>query len=194
MKHHVSGDVEVMNTTCSPNGYPSASTGSRWRFAWAALYCFLLLSWLALIALASTDIASETHTDVWLREVLRLFSPDRLGGDPSLNDISALSWAVRKLAHLLEYSVLGLLAAQSLRSFCPGYARGPARTALARTAAVVLPFGILAAALDEWHQTFLRSRTGAFRDVLFDLAGVSIGVLAAWLLERRATRMPSVDR
>jgi VanZ family protein len=32
-------------------------------------------------------------------------------------------------------------------------------------------FTALVASLDEWHQTFLPSRTGAFRDVVLDTIG-----------------------
>jgi len=49
----------------------------------------------------------------------------------------------------------------------------------------VLPCGLLVALADEFHQTLVRSRMGSPRDVAFDLVGLSLGVLAAWLVWRR---------
>jgi VanZ family protein len=41
------------------------------------------------------------------------------------------------------------------------------------------------AALDEWHQTFIPSRTGTVRDVGLDsVAGVAFLVIAYWWLRR----------
>jgi len=44
----------------------------------------------------------------------------------------------------------------------------------------------LVATLDEWHQTFLRSRTGTFHDVLLDSTAALMAQMAIYvILERR---------
>jgi len=165
------------------------------RLVHAALFCAPLVLWVAVIALASTNIASEANTSPWIWRLLHLFSPDTLGGASSSGGSSALMWAIRKTAHLAEYAVLGLLAAQALRTVFPGYARGSGRGTLWRMAAVVIPFGTLAAAIDELHQTSLPSRTGSARDVVIDMVGVTVGLLVVWLVgRRRDSRVADRDR
>jgi VanZ family protein len=68
--------------------------------------------------------------------------------------------ALRKLAHLAEYAVLGALL----------------QRALARPALAILAGGLYAAS-DEIHQHFVRGRHGAWYDVVIDIVGVTIGVI-----------------
>jgi VanZ family protein len=72
---------------------------------------------------------------------------------------------LRKLAHLVEYGVLGALLYRALR-------REPAAVAL----------GSLYALTDEIHQAFVSGRRGSPLDWLIDTVGVVAGVL---LLSRR---------
>jgi VanZ family protein len=45
----------------------------------------------------------------------------------------------------------------------------------------------LVASLDEWHQTFIPSRTGTYKDVLLDsAAALCVQVLLFFLISRRA--------
>ncbi|HXF99124.1 MAG TPA: VanZ family protein [Gaiellaceae bacterium] len=67
---------------------------------------------------------------------------------------------LRKLAHLTEYAVLGLLLARALAQ---------------PTAAAAL--GTLYAISDEIHQAFVPGRSGAPLDVAIDAVGVVAGVL-----------------
>ena len=50
------------------------------------------------------------------------------------------------------------------------------------------PFAV--AALDEFHQTMLPGRTGAFRDVLLDTLG---GIFAQWLVFMSSERRTAPD-
>jgi len=46
----------------------------------------------------------------------------------------------------------------------------------------------LVASLDEWHQTFIPSRTGTYKDVLLDsAAALCVQILLFLLLSRRAS-------
>ncbi|MBN1461914.1 MAG: VanZ family protein [Armatimonadetes bacterium] len=165
------------------------------RLAAVALFCGPLVAWLAVIALTSTDIGSSAHSDTWIWRLLSLFFPG--SGETPADNFSALSWALRKTAHLVEYAVLGFFAAQVVRRFFPGYVGGTAQDArggsdaLWRMAPVVVPFGALVAALDELHQASVPSRTGSVWDALLDVVGVSVGLLVVWLIyyARRSHRV-----
>ena len=87
--------------------------------------------------------------------------------------IEFLRGYIRKAAHFTEYAMLGCaltLFFAGLRKTVPG-AVLPA-----------LPVGVLYAATDEWHQTFVAGRSGEFRDVLIDSAGLACGAAIACLL------------
>jgi VanZ family protein len=70
--------------------------------------------------------------------------------------------ALRKLAHGVEFAILGALLLRALRDELPA-----------------LVAGIAYAVTDELHQHFVAGRVGAPLDVLIDAAGVALGV-AAW--------------
>jgi VanZ family protein len=76
---------------------------------------------------------------------------------------------LRKLAHVTEYAILGLLLARATRR---------------PVAAVVLAAAY--ATTDELHQTFVEGRHGTPRDVAIDTAGALVGVYA-WTRWRRRT-------
>ena len=76
---------------------------------------------------------------------------------------------LRKLAHMAEYAVLGLLLLRAVGR------EGPA---------VVL--AIAYAVTDEVHQGFVEGRHGAWYDVAVDAAGVLLGVYVLGRAARRA--------
>jgi hypothetical protein len=143
-----------------------------------------LVGWLAVIAAASTDIASEAHTKAALVGIIHLFSSGYATA-PSGGGLGAVMWGIRKTAHLVEYGTLGFLGARALRGLFPNYARGAGWALYRRTVLVVAPCGLVVSVADELHQTLVRSRMGSPRDVGFDLAGLLLGVLVAWLVWRR---------
>ena len=136
-----------------------AWTGAR-RRAWVAVAV-----WAALIAVFSSGWFSGTHTGGLLLPLLRGLLPWA-----SSEVLGALHALIRKAAHVVEYLILGVLLVRALREEGLG---GPALA----SAAVALGIGY--AALDELHQTFVPSRTGAPRDVAVDATGVVAGVALA---------------
>lgn len=85
-----------------------------------------------------------------------------------------LAWAhalVRKMAHVVEYAVLGTLWFRTLVH------AAPARPGRAAALAVVIAAGW--AVVDETHQATLPTRTGSPLDVALDTAGAGAAVLAA---------------
>jgi VanZ family protein len=119
------------------------------------------LVWLGLIVIESTARLSAENTGRILYPLLHFL----FGMDP----VQFLTWhvVIRKTGHVVGYAVLSLLLFRAWRATLsvPGHPRWSiawARVALAMTA--------LVASLDEWHQSFLPSRTGTIRDVLLDTA------------------------
>ncbi len=80
---------------------------------------------------------------------------------------------MRQCAHVGEYAVLALLMWRALRWGITVSMRTPT------LCGVVLLACALFAASDEFHQTFVKSRTPSVRDVLLDVTGASLGLLIA---------------
>ena len=84
-----------------------------------------------------------------------------------------MDFLVRKSAHYLEYTMLGLILMLTGRTFL---------TSHQKTAAMLT--GAVYAALDEFHQYFVPGRACQVRDVLIDYSGIVTGILTALLLMR----------
>jgi len=129
-------------------------------------YWLPLLIWLAVIFVNSTDLMSAEHTSRFIVPILLWLKP---GMAPET--IQSILFAVRKCAHMAEYAILALLLWRALRS-------GPT---LCTTRPVlfgaVLVACIVFAASDEFHQSFVKSRTPSVRDVILDTAGALFGLL-----------------
>ena len=68
---------------------------------------------------------------------------------------------LRKIAHVVEFAILGALLLRALAKPWPAFA-----------------LGVAYAISDEAHQHFVAGRQAAPRDVLIDSVGVALGVLA----------------
>lgn len=136
------------------------------------LYWLPLVVWLLVIFLASTDMMSAEHTSRIIGPFLQWLIPDVT---PAA--IAKVQLIVRKGAHVTEYAILaGLLA----RAFLHAVRKMTTRHAF--------PIWLLCSAnavLDEWHQSFVASRTGSPADVMVDSAGALVGLAIYWLLARR---------
>jgi VanZ family protein len=85
----------------------------------------------------------------------------------------------RKCAHVTEYAVLAVLLWRALRSV------PVLRPKTLVVFGTVLLGCALFAASDEFHQTFVKSRTPSVRDVLLDVAGALLGLLVGASFARR---------
>jgi VanZ family protein len=77
-------------------------------------------------------------------------------------DLGTWDFVLRKIAHVAEYAVLGVLLVRATRHVGISFA-----------------LGVLYAASDEYHQTFVRGRHGSPIDVAIDAVGLAIGI-ALW--------------
>jgi VanZ family protein len=156
-----------------------------------------VLIWLGVICIESTSMLSSDNTGgVLYGMIARVFGPvDR-------NSFEEFHSLLRKTGHFLGYAVLSLLFFRALvRSFL-WHRLGAAaertssglRTYYIRMAALASALSLVVASLDEWHQTFLTSRTGAFHDVLLDCSGaVIIQLIALAFLRRRDAVMQKTE-
>ncbi len=121
------------------------------RYVWAIL-------WMGLIFFFSTDIGSFSNTFYYFEPILRFLFPHM-----THSTLFLVHLLVRKLAHVTEYAILSYLwfraLSQGRRNWSP------------RWALWALGLSISYALLDEYHQTFVPSRTASLMDVGIDSMG-----------------------
>lgn len=134
-----------------------------------------VILWMVVIFAASTDLGSAEHTSRFLIPFLQWIHPAI-----SWRTIMQIEFLIRKAAHLTEYAVLAILLLRALRT--------GAREMFARHAVLVLVLAALYAATDEFHQTFIPSRTPSPRDVMIDTCGAAVGLAIYWTLRKVGQR------
>jgi VanZ family protein len=125
--------------------------------------------WLIVIAIESTQYLSAHNTSRFLFPLLHyLFGLTRQQFEP-------VHFFMRKGGHVFGYGLLSILLFRAWRETLPVLGN-PKWTF--RWASVAVLGTALVASLDEWHQSFLPSRTGTPRDVLLDTcAGITAQIL-----------------
>lgn len=132
------------------------------RPPWHRLQAWLpTVLWLCVIASFSTDVFSAEHTGSILGRILHLLGP-------TITDeqFRTLHFLVRKTAHFTVYGLLGVFAFFSWRATVPARTRWTFRWS-----GLALLVVLAAAILDEFHQSFIPSRTASARDVALDVVG-----------------------
>src|SRR5882762_5602287 len=112
------------------------------------------LLWLSVLAAFSTDVFSAEHTGTVLWKIMHAFY-----GGISDRQFQALHFLVRKSAHFCSYGILGMFAFYSWRATLPAHPRWTPRWS-----GLALLLALAAAAMDEFHQSFVASRTSNPRD------------------------------
>jgi VanZ family protein len=142
------------------------------------------LLWIALIAIESTDTFSAEHTSRLLYPILHFL----MGLD--LAHFEVWHHYIRKAGHFVGYFALSFFLFRAWRAtlrlpWAPRWAL--------RWAAIAFFMSAVVASLDEWHQSFLPSRTGAFSDVMLDsFAALTAQVLIFVFLTWKPQRMNAV--
>jgi VanZ family protein len=134
--------------------------------------------WICLIAFESTDFFSSEHTGTMLYTLLT-----RLFGRIDFYHFLVFHHYLRKTGHVVGYGMLSLLLLRGWRATL-----GRVHGLLLRAALLSWLGTAFVAALDEWHQSYIPSRTGTIWDVALDtVAGVAFLVVAyLWLRRTRA--------
>jgi VanZ family protein len=125
--------------------------------------------WLIVIAIESTTYLSSHNTSHILYPLLHfLFGVDRA-------HFEHWHFYIRKGGHVFGYGMLSILLFRAWRETLPVVNGG--RWTLRWATLAVLGTAVVAC-LDEWHQSFIPSRTGTPRDVLLDTcAGIAAQAL-----------------
>ena len=131
-------------------------------------YWMPVLAWMLIIFGASTDLGSAAQTSRFLIPFLHWIHPSI-----SFATIETIHLFLRKGAHLTEYGILALLLLRAVRS--------ETRKAFVFSALSVLLVAGLYAATDEFHQSFVQSRTASPWDVMIDCGGTLIGIGIFWI-------------
>lgn len=167
-----------MSSPAVPGPVPAAYPRKLW--AWLPT-----LIWLSVLALFSTDTFSAEHTGNVLMKVLHA-----LFGGISAHRFQQIHFFIRKAAHFGSYGLLGALAFFSWRATWPARPRW-----MFRWSALALLLVVTAAGLDEFHQSFVSSRTSSWHDVALDFLGAIFfqAAIAIWMGWRQS-RLRSVAR
>ena len=137
-------------------------------------YWLPVLVWLGVIFVGSSDLMSAEHTSRIIGPLLHWLKPDI-----SPETIALVQFGVRKAAHVSEYAVLAILSWRAVI----GGANLKAKMSILYVCVWVTC--VIVAAADEFHQSFLESRTASPWDVMIDSAGAIFGLLIASLWRRR---------
>ncbi len=148
------------------------SPPSLFRAWWPALV------WVVLITFESTDFFSSEHTGGALYSILTHFL-----GQIDLYKFLVFHHYLRKTGHVIGYGMLALLLLRGWRATLDYQDLKLAKTTLLSWLGTAF-----VASMDEWHQSYLPSRTGTWRDAVLDsIAGLIFLVVAyVWLRRARA--------
>jgi VanZ family protein len=137
-----------------------------------------VLVWIGVIALESTDLMSAQHTGSFLYALV-----NALVGPVNRDSFEIFHHLLRKAGHFVGYGTLAVLAFRALRATLHSGWSWLWGGALLLTC--------LVASLDEWHQTFIPSRTGSLADVALDTLGGAALLLLAFLWMRKKRPLPA---
>ena len=130
-----------------------------------------VIIWMTLIFIGSTDVLSAEHTSRFLVPFLRWLDPQI-----SWAALNSIQIVIRKLGHLTEYAILAILLWRALVD-------------LSWKSSTSLTISLLACAIfaasDEFHQSFIPSRTSSVHDVMIDICGAVIGLAICIALASR---------
>ena len=131
--------------------------------------------WLGIIVTESTNLGSADNTGQILYRLLHFL----LGLDPT--HFPLWHFLIRKSGHFIGYFTLSWLLFRAWRDTFPLSGRNWS----IEWARISFFMAALVACLDEWHQTYLPSRTGRLHDVVLDSSAALIAQIVLFLLLRK---------
>lgn len=99
--------------------------------------------------------------------------------------VEKMHTVVRKLAHFSIYTVVGIL----LMSLCMTY-----RLKMKNRFLISLIIGFTYASTDEFHQLFIKGRSGQITDVMIDTSGVIVGILIILIISNIINNIKNVQK
>jgi VanZ family protein len=140
-----------------------------------------VILWMGFTFLMSTNLFSSDNTSRIIEPMLKFLFPSM-----SPHHLRILHGIIRKLAHLTEYFVLSLLLFRAFK------ARSTEHHGWRWALFSLLVIAIFAAG-DEFHQTFVSTRTPSVYDVGIDALGGILGQSVRGLLQVRRQRKNQRD-
>jgi VanZ family protein len=134
-----------------------------------------LLLWIVFISFASGNEFSALNTSTIVRPLVLWFFPNI-----SEDRLTAIHFLIRKAAHLTEYGVLAFLASRAFSTSSHAFIR---RHLFQLGLLLVVGYSLL----DEFHQSFVPSRTASLYDSVIDMAG-GVSVLLIFKLYYKRTK------
>ncbi|HEX4486490.1 MAG TPA: VanZ family protein [Terriglobales bacterium] len=127
--------------------------------------------WLSLIVIESSNAFSSENTGGMLYPILHFLT----GVDPVRFEV----WHhyIRKTGHFVGFFTLSWLLFRSWRATLPAI---DLRAWTFQWATIAWLMATFVASMDEWHQSFLPSRTGTFHDVVLDSSAALISQIVVW--------------
>jgi VanZ family protein len=138
-----------------------------------------VIAWMLLMFAGSTDVLSAEHTSRFLVPFLRWLDPTI-----SIQAIIAIHFTLRKIGHFTEYAILAALLWRALRGTFTAIGKGTLAAGVFLVAAAF-------AASDEFHQSFVSTRTATVHDVMIDCTGAFAAVLLCWMFARAKAQQES---
>lgn len=132
-----------------------------------------LITWLAFISFASSDNFNAANTSRIIGPLILWLFPNT-----SPETLAVVHFITRKIAHFTEYAILGFLAARAFRT-------SPQPAINRRWFLICVALVVVYALLDEYHQSFVPSRTASIFDSLIDMSGGLTALIIVW--KRTAT-------
>ena len=142
-----------------------------------------VLLWMAVIFTASADKHSYEHSSRFFEPLLHWLFPQM-----SQTNVERIHHVFRKCAHLTEYAILALLLWRALHV---SKNKLPAWSWPKVGGTLLLVF--LYAASDEFHQSFVPTRTPLVSDVFIDTTGGTIGLMVLWFVCHFRNRLPKKE-
>lgn len=145
-----------------------------------ARYWGVVIAWMAVISLFSTEPFSASNTNRYLDPILRYFFPH-------ITAAQFVFWhyIVRKSAHFTEFFVLGALAYWASR-------RGRLPRWRATWMLRALGLAVVYALVDEAHQAFVPNRTPSLYDSGIDSLGAAASQIIIYLRHLLLARLASL--
>ena len=152
--------------------------------AWVAM-----LFWMIVIFGFSAQTAEDSSaiSGGLIRQVIETVMPDFSEMTAEKQEAIVESWqtVVRKMGHMAEYTVLGVLSWITMGFHFPR---------MRWRVGVAAGIGLLYAITDEVHQIFVPDRGPGVLDVFIDFAGVCIGIAIAALITRWRQKRQSANK
>jgi VanZ family protein len=139
------------------------------------------------IATESTNTFSAAHTSSWLRPIF-----ESLVGKLTDSTWDRTNHLLRKTGHFCGYGTVCLTFLRAWLLELGRLVHLGRRVWRQRSCVLAVLSTAVIACLDEWHQTYIPSRTGTVRDALLDTCGATISCVLVWVFVwRRRTGLPA---